>query len=74
MQQQLTGSDHGTGLVTRSLVQKLKEPKIFEKPKVIGMKTKMEPKVIGMKTKMEPKDVGMKTKIKSKVIGMKTKA
>ena len=54
LQQQLTGSDHGTGLVTRSLVHKMK-------PKVIGMKTKMKPKVIGMKTKMKPKVIGMKT-------------
>ena len=59
MQQQLTGSYHGTGLVTRSLVQKPKDPKM--KPKVIGMKTKMEPKVIGMKTKTKPKVIGMKT-------------
>ena len=67
LQQQLTGSDRGTGLVTRSLVQKLKEPK------VIGMKTKMKPKVIGTKTKMKPKVIGMKTKMKPKVIGTKTK-
>ena len=58
MQQQLTGSDHGIGLVTRSLVQKLKEPKM--KPKVIGMKTKMRPKPIGMKTKTKPKVIGTK--------------
>ena len=45
MQQQLAGSDHGTGLVTRSLMQKLKEPKD------IGMKTKTESKVIDMKAK-----------------------
>ena len=65
MQQQLTGSDHGTGLVTRSLVQKTKK-----KPKVIGMKTKKKPKVIGMKTKMKPKVIGMKIKVPP--IGMKT--
>ena len=63
MQQQLTGSDHGTGLITRSLVQKLKESKILEKPKVIGMKMKMEPKDVGMKMKMKSKVIGMKTKV-----------
>ena len=56
MQQQLTGSDHGTGLVTRSLVQKLKEPKD------VGMKTKKEPKDIGMKIKTKSKVIDMKAK------------
>ena len=53
LRQQLTGSNHGTGLVTRFLVQMLKEPK------VIGMKTMMEPKNVGMKTKMK-ETIGMK--------------
>ena len=30
LQQQLTGSDHGTGLVTRSLVQKLRSRRFHE--------------------------------------------
>ena len=56
MRQQLTGSDYGTGLVTRSLVQNLKEPKD------IGMKTKMKPKNIGVKTKTKSEDIDIKSK------------